>query len=81
MQASKPVTAAQAPQAQYLDRLLLAAVVVVVGVKLLQRREPEVRVGVAPVQMELVGQVKQALLIPAAVEVAAKALFLEQPLA
>jgi hypothetical protein len=55
--------------------------VVAVGVKLLQRREPEVRVGVAPVQMELVGQVKQALLIPAAVEVAAKALFLEQPLA
>jgi hypothetical protein len=81
LQASKPVTAAQAPQAQYLDRLLLVAVVVVVGVKLLQRREPEVRVGVAPVQMELVGQVKTAVQIQVVAEAAVKVRFLEQPLA
>lgn len=56
------------------------AVVVEVGVKLLQRLELAALVAVGRVQMELVDQVKQAVQIQAVVVVAARALFLEQPL-
>jgi hypothetical protein len=71
----KPETAALELQAQYLDHPSGGAAVLAVGVKLLQRREPEVRVGLAPVQMELVGQVKQAVQIRVVVVVAAKVQF------